>query len=99
MEATAVLNYFRQAAGRVDQALRLDLEEPGDPQLAEVLRYALFNGGKRIRPQLVILNWQLAGRGGGGEAEALRLKDLEVRRFGGDILFTAYPDYKWGSDS
>jgi octaprenyl-diphosphate synthase len=72
MEASEVLRYFRQAAGRVDQALRIDLEETGDQQLAEVLHYAVFNGGKRIRPQLVILAWQLAGRGG-SEEEVLRL--------------------------
>jgi octaprenyl-diphosphate synthase len=72
MEATEVLRYFRQAAERVDLVLRVDLEEPGDPQLAEVLQYAVFNGGKRIRPQLVTLIWQLAGRDG-SEAEALRL--------------------------
>lgn len=39
------------------------------------------------------------GRGPDKIDQCLRLKDLEVRRFEGDILFTAYPDYKWGSDS
>ncbi len=72
MEATEVLRYFRQAAGRIDQALRVDLEEAVDPQLDEVLQYAIFNGGKRIRPQLAILTWRLAG-GGGSEEEVLRL--------------------------
>ncbi len=34
-----------------------------------------------------------AGRGPDKVDQCLHLKDLEVRRFGGDILFTAYPDY------
>jgi diaminohydroxyphosphoribosylaminopyrimidine deaminase/5-amino-6-(5-phosphoribosylamino)uracil reductase len=39
-----------------------------------------------------------AGRGPDKVDQCLCLKDLEVRRFGGDILFTAYPDYKCGND-
>jgi len=72
MEATEVLNYFREASGRIDRVLRIDLEATGDPELADVLRYAVFNGGKRIRPQLVLLTWRLAG-GAGGEEEVCRL--------------------------
>jgi octaprenyl-diphosphate synthase len=72
MDNHKVIEYFRQSAAMIDQALRLDLAEPGDPRLAEVLEYAIFNGGKRVRPQLVMLSWRLAG-GGGGEQEALAL--------------------------
>lgn len=68
-----VMAYFRESAARIDQAMRLDLESVRDPQLAEVLRYIIFNGGKRIRPQLTVLTWRLAGRGKGGGEEALRL--------------------------
>lgn len=40
-----------------------------------------------------------AGRGPDKMDQCLFLKDLDVRRFGGDTLFTAYPDYKRGDDS
>jgi diaminohydroxyphosphoribosylaminopyrimidine deaminase/5-amino-6-(5-phosphoribosylamino)uracil reductase len=39
-----------------------------------------------------------AGRGPDKIDQCLSLKNLEVRRFGGDTLFTAYPDYKYGND-
>src|SRR5512135_1445874 len=68
-----VIAYFRESAARIDQTMRLDLEAVRDPQLAEVLRYIIFNGGKRIRPQLTVLTWRLAGRGKGGGEELLRL--------------------------
>jgi diaminohydroxyphosphoribosylaminopyrimidine deaminase/5-amino-6-(5-phosphoribosylamino)uracil reductase len=38
-----------------------------------------------------------AGRGPDKVDQCLHLKDLEVRRFGEDVLFTAYPDYKSGN--
>lgn len=37
-----------------------------------------------------------AGRGPDKVDQCLHLQDLEVRRFDGDILFTAYPDYNQG---
>lgn len=68
-----VMAYFRESAARIDQTMRLDLESVSDPQLAEVLRYIIFNGGKRIRPQLTVLTWRLAGRGKVDADEVLRL--------------------------
>ncbi|NTV12733.1 MAG: polyprenyl synthetase family protein [Desulfobulbaceae bacterium] len=68
-----VMAYFRESAARIDQTMRSDLEAVREPQLAEVLRYIIFNGGKRIRPQLTVLTWRLAGRGQGSGEEALRL--------------------------
>jgi len=73
MNNPKIMAYFRESAARIDQAMRQDLEVVRDPQLAEVLRYILFNGGKRIRPQLTVLTWRLAGRGRAGGEEALRL--------------------------
>lgn len=73
MSNNKVMAYFRESAARIDQTMRLDLEAVRDPQLAEVLRYIIFNGGKRIRPQLTVLTWRLAGRGKGSGEEALRL--------------------------
>jgi len=39
----------------IDQALKDDLKTVNNRQLAEVLEYAVFNGGKRIRPLLCLL--------------------------------------------
>jgi octaprenyl-diphosphate synthase len=58
---------IRKESIRVDEAMHADLDELAvtmDGLLAEVLRYSLFNGGKRIRPLLVILAARLCGRKG-----------------------------------
>ena len=47
----------------IDQAMRDDLETATlgcDPLLMEVLQYGIFNGGKRLRPLLVLLAARLA---------------------------------------
>lgn len=52
-------------SGQVESAMRdhLDMElQDSDPFLGEVLRYSLFNGGKRIRPMLVVLCSRCCGR-------------------------------------
>jgi octaprenyl-diphosphate synthase len=49
---------------RINQAMKddLDIATLGcDPLLMEVLHYGLFNGGKRLRPLLVLLAERLAG--------------------------------------
>lgn len=48
---------------KIEQAMRSDLAEASsdcDPLLAEVLNYGIFNGGKRLRPLLVLLAARLA---------------------------------------
>lgn len=63
-ETTRLLSTVQAEAARIDAAMRADLERlrPGiDPLLAEVLEYGLFNGGKRIRPLLVVLSARLCG--------------------------------------
>lgn len=50
---------------RTETAMRSDLETAltdCDPLLVEVLHYALFNGGKRIRPLLTVLCSRCCGR-------------------------------------
>ncbi len=52
-------------AARVETAMRGDLERSladCDPLLIEVVHYALFNGGKRIRPLLTVLCARCCGR-------------------------------------
>lgn len=52
-------------AARVEAAMRTDLEKAlagCDPLLVEVVHYALFNGGKRIRPLLTVLCSRCCGR-------------------------------------
>ena len=51
--------------GRVETAMRADLSAAlagADPLLSEVLEYALFSGGKRIRPLLTVLCSRCCGR-------------------------------------
>lgn len=58
---------------RIDQAMRDDLEVATlgcDPLLMDVLHYGIFNGGKRLRPLLVLLAARLAGSAENGKTEA-----------------------------
>jgi len=55
----------RQVAHGVEEAMRADMDEAlrdCDPLLAEVLAYAIFGGGKRIRPLLAVLSSAICGR-------------------------------------
>lgn len=65
MNTETLLSYVREEADRIDAAMRADLAEAVDgcdSLLAQVLDYALFNGGKRVRPLLAVLGARLAGR-------------------------------------
>lgn len=49
---------------QIEGAMRKDLQgtlEGADPLLVEILEYGLFNGGKRLRPLLVVLASRLCG--------------------------------------
>jgi len=49
---------------KIEQAMHQDLNEVSggaDPLLSEVLEYGIFNGGKRLRPLLVILAARICG--------------------------------------
>ncbi|MEN8198789.1 MAG: polyprenyl synthetase family protein [Thermodesulfobacteriota bacterium] len=49
---------------KIDEAMRRDLQRAStgcDPLLSEILEYGLFNGGKRLRPLLVLLAARLSG--------------------------------------
>ncbi|MBM9537842.1 polyprenyl synthetase family protein [Desulfobulbus alkaliphilus] len=62
---SALLAAAAAIGARTDTAMRSDLETAladCDPLLIEVLHYALFNGGKRIRPLLTVLCSRCCGR-------------------------------------
>lgn len=59
-----LMTAIRAEATRIDTVMQADLArlQPAiDPLLFEVLEYGLFNGGKRIRPLLVVLCARLCG--------------------------------------
>lgn len=65
--AETILVAVKQEAGKIDTAMRTDLARMTsdmDDLLIEVLNYGLFNGGKRIRPLLVVVASRLCGRKG-----------------------------------
>lgn len=60
-----LLAALRKDAARIDTTMQEDLESLApnvDGLLMEVLTYSLFNGGKRIRPLLVVVASRLCGR-------------------------------------
>lgn len=64
-ETAALSIFMRSTAAQAEEALRSDLDAAlasSDPLLAEVLRYALLAGGKRLRPVLTIVSSRLCGR-------------------------------------
>ncbi len=61
---------------KIEQAMRTDLQvatQGTDPLLAEVLEYGIFNGGKRLRPLLVVLAARLSGVAQGKNEEIYKL--------------------------
>lgn len=63
-DAAALKALIAPAVARIEQTMQADVAElVGDTAilLADILRYGLFNGGKRIRPLLVVLCHRLCG--------------------------------------
>ncbi len=64
-KTTALAAALTEVADRVRAAMRVDLEQSlagSDALLREVLDYALFGGGKRVRPFLCVLSSRCCGR-------------------------------------
>lgn len=63
-DSSALRTFARRQAAVIETAMRRDLAgalADNDPLLAEVLNYALFGGGKRIRPLLAVLSSRVCG--------------------------------------
>ena len=61
----SLLSAVKREADKIDMFMRADiarLKSNVDDLLLEVLEYGLFNGGKRIRPLLVVLASRLCGK-------------------------------------
>jgi len=58
---------------RVDETMRLDLAAIVSPTLQEIIDHAVFNGGKRVRPLLMLLAADLCGRRGDDETFRLAM--------------------------
>ncbi|UTW10450.1 polyprenyl synthetase family protein [Marinobacterium rhizophilum] len=72
----ALNSLLQQYAERVEGALDTRLQHRSiEPRLQEAMRYALFNGGKRIRPGLIYLcNQLLGGQLGAADAPACAME-------------------------
>jgi octaprenyl-diphosphate synthase len=73
VEHQELMNFFREAAAGIDAAMRADLAAVESRRLGEILAHGIFNGGKRIRPQLTLLCARLIG-GEKGVEQGLVLK-------------------------
>jgi len=66
-DAASLRSFAGREAACLEEAMRGDLAEVVagcDPFLAEIIEYALFGGGKRIRPLLAILSARMCGEPG-----------------------------------
>ena len=61
MNTIELLAAFKEQSARIDAVMEADLAIVKSPLLAEIIRHAIFQGGKRIRPQLTLLAASLIG--------------------------------------
>ncbi len=55
MDKEELLGLLRPESIKINETMERELEAINNPLLSEVIHYALFNGGKRIRPILTLL--------------------------------------------
>lgn len=63
MNQSQLIALLKPETAKIDQAMRQDLAFIASPRLREVLEYAIFNGGKRVRPLLTVLAARLCWQG------------------------------------
>jgi octaprenyl-diphosphate synthase len=61
MNNAELLASFKEQAARIDAVMEADLAIVQSPLLARIIRHAIFQGGKRIRPLLTVLAASLVG--------------------------------------
>ncbi len=71
MNSDELIKYFKDSSAAINQVMDDDLVDVAGGLLPEVVRYAIFNGGKRIRPQLTVLVGQMLAYGTEGKNEEL----------------------------
>ncbi len=57
-----LLSLLKPEAAKIDQVMANDLKSVENSQLAKVLEYAIFSGGKRVRPLLTLLAARLCAK-------------------------------------
>ena len=61
MNNAHLLAHFKEKSVQIDAVMDADLTIVKSPLLAEIIRHAIFQGGKRIRPLLTLLSASLIG--------------------------------------
>lgn len=61
MNNAELLALFKEKSVRIDAVMEADLAIVESPLLAQIIRHAIFQGGKRIRPLLTLLAASLVG--------------------------------------
>ncbi len=67
MNQHELLAALKPEAARIDAAMTADLATIESPRLLEILRYAVFSGGKRVRPLLTVMAGRLCRATAGGD--------------------------------
>lgn len=67
---------LKPQTAKIDQAMRQDLEIVTNPLLGQVLTYAIFNGGKRVRPLLTLMTARLCWQARGQKDTQEQVNDL-----------------------
>lgn len=71
MNREELLSLLQPEMARIDEAMADDLTEIVDPTLQKIIHHGIFNGGKRVRPLLMLLAVNLCG--GHSDRNAYRL--------------------------
>lgn len=61
MNRDELLPLLKPEMAKIDEAMAEDLTEIVDPTLHEIIHHGIFNGGKRVRPLLMLLAANLCG--------------------------------------